>query len=82
MDSLKTIIRSIVVAQRNGTFSLADAAVLYEHIKEIKDTLPSKEVVDTLVRAANAGQKSGSYTLEESSIISKAIADLELPRVE
>lgn len=82
MDSLKTIIRSIVVAQKNGTYSLADASALFEHIKEIKDTLPSKEVVDTLVRAVNAGQKSGSYTLEESSVITKAIADLELPRVE
>lgn len=77
MDALKTIIRSIVVAQKNGTYSLADASSLYEQIKEIKDTLPEKEVIDTLIRAVVAGQKSGSYTLEESSVITKAITELE-----
>jgi len=77
-NSIQIMAQYIEVAQQKGVFLLSEAELLKRAIDILVNRVPDNEITldlakNLLIQGVNKGQKSGSYTLNDASLLSKVV---------
>ena len=78
--NIETLIKSVVVSQSKGAFSLKDASLIHIAVTSLiseEKKFEEKEALSVLVQGVAIGQKSGAFTLDEASVIFPAVKWIE-----